>query len=647
MLSKLKSYVSSLDFQPSWLIFSVDTLVFFFVSLTVFFTQRELHIDSLHVGFISVVEFVLFGVMALFFTKSYCHVIRHISFTYIYSILKCIGIQLLLLFITDTLLIYFKLRLVSAIGFNLICATIVLVALVVYRYVIRYLFFVLTRNRKALHIGIFGAGSSGILLLDLLGKNKLYHAQVKVYFDDNKRKIGKKINQIPILDAKNMAHYIKVFELDEIIISPNIVTVERKEQLLQIANANGVALKVLADKRTWFVEHSTNTTLSSIDITDLLGRAPIKIDNHKIHSLLSGKSILVTGAAGSIGSELCRQIKKMGAAQIILLDQAESPLYELDIELKQDTTSKIIPILCDISNKNRLEIIFDQYKIDLIFHAAAYKHVPMQEEYPYEAFKCNIEGTYLLANLAMKHLVEKFVMISTDKAVNPTNIMGATKRSAEMYIQSCNQSPLKNNNIQFITTRFGNVLGSNGSVVPLFKKQIEKGGPVTVTHPEVTRYFMTISEACSLVLEAATMGKGGEIFVFDMGKPVKIIDLANNMIKLSGRVPHKDIKIEFTGLRAGEKLYEELLADSEICQETYHPLIKVANVRPADLKIVENHFGEIFTKMEKNDEYGMVRHLMSLVPEFKSTTARFSVIDNNNLIKPNNYNQFTQQPINI
>lgn len=628
MLNKFKSYVSTLDFQPSWLIFGIDVLVFFFTSTFVFVIQHEFNITLLSVTYVSVIEFVVLGVVALFLTKSYHYVIRHISYAYGYSILKCIGLQILLLCLSDNLWTHFKLRNDSAFNFNLLCAVIALVTLIVYRYAIRFLFAISSRNRKALRIGIFGAGSSGVLLLDLLGKNKLYHADVKVYFDDSKKRIGKQINHIPILEAKDMAHYIKSFELDEIIISPNVLSIERKEQLLNICNKSGVVLKVLADKKIWFADHDTSTKLNNIDITDLLGREPIKINNDKIHALLNGKTILVTGAAGSIGSELCAQILKMKPANLILLDQAESPLYELDFDLKKtDPTVRITPVLCDISNGQRLKLIFEQNPIDIIFHAAAYKHVPMQEQHPYEAFKCNIEGTYLLANLAMIHAVEKFVMISTDKAVNPTNIMGATKRTAEMYIQSCGKSPLRRNDIQFITTRFGNVLGSNGSVVPLFKKQIENGGPVTVTHPDVIRYFMTISEACNLVLEAATMGKGCEIFVFDMGQPVKIVDLANNMIRLSGRVPGQDIKVEFTGLRDGEKLYEELLADAEICQQTYHPLIKVANVRPQNHFYVEDHFAKIFTYMKDNNELGMVRQLKLLVPEFKSMHSRFSVLD--------------------
>jgi FlaA1/EpsC-like NDP-sugar epimerase len=643
MLEKFKSYVSRLDFQPAWLILGIDLLVFFFSSTFVFFFQREFNITALNVAYSNVLEFILFGVIALLVSKNHHYVIRHISYTYMYNVLRCIGVQVLLLYVADRLCVYFRLREDSALNYHLLSATFSLGMLMAYRYLIRFLFFVANKKRKALRIGIFGAGSSGVLMLDLLGNNKLYHADVKVYFDDSKKRIGKKINHIPIVDAADMEHYIKVFELDEVIISPNLVSLQRKEELLTITNKAGVVLKVLADKKLWFADHDKGTKLNNIDITDLLGRDPIKTNNEEVQSLLRNKSVLVTGAAGSIGSELCRQIVKAGPVHLILLDQAESALYDLDLDLKKiDDKVVITPVLCDISNEQRLNILFDTYNIDIVFHAAAYKHVPMQEQHPYEAFKCNIEGTYLLANLAMKHLVKKFIMVSTDKAVNPTNIMGATKRTAEMYIQSCNQSPLKNNDIQFITTRFGNVLGSNGSVVPLFKRQIEKGGPVTVTHPDVIRYFMTISEACNLVLEAAAMGKGGEIFVFDMGQPVRILDLANNMIKLSGKVPGVDIKVEFTGLRDGEKLYEELLADEEVCKETYHPLIKVANVRPQDYQDIIDNFKQIFSFMNANDELGMVRQLKLLVPEYKSMHSRFSEIDN--LLKDELLDEFDPLP---
>jgi FlaA1/EpsC-like NDP-sugar epimerase len=341
--------------------------------------------------------------------------------------------------------------------------------------------------------------------------------------------------------------------------------------------------------------------------------------------------VLVTGAAGSIGSELCRQIVHYGPKLLVMLDQAESPLYDIEQELKEQSTltpRKII--LADIRNRRKMKAVFRDVKPQVVFHAAAYKHVPMMENYPEESIKTNILGTKILADLSVLTNVERFVFVSTDKAVNPTNVMGATKRAAEMYVQALNNflnTHHRKFHTKFITTRFGNVLGSNGSVIPLFKKQILKGGPITVTHPEITRYFMTIPEACQLVLEAGVMGNGGEIYVFDMGQPVKIVDLARKMIQLSGKKVDEDIKIVYSGLREGEKLYEELLNDSETVKITHHPKIKIAQVCSSNYYKLDGQI-ELFNELiEKNSENEFVAHLKTLVPEFISNASRFEVLD--------------------
>lgn len=628
MLNKLKGYISKLDFQPAWLIFGIDVFMFFLAAAFVYLLQRYAKFSDLEVGYIPALQFVLTGIIALALSKSYDLVVRHTSSIGGLSLLKCMGIQVLIL----SACVYFDPLSYSWNGlvFNyyLLCSFLGLAFRITYRLLIRYIFFLSFKKKTTVKVGIFGAGALGVRMLDLLGENKLFHAEVLFFFDDNRKKVGKRINRIPVVDAADLHTYIKKYNLDQIIISPNDVSFERKEQLLQISNSTGATLKVLAREHSWFVDDHTTESLHDIDISDLLGREVIQVANDQITSLVKDRVILVTGAAGSIGSELCRQIFKEAPVKLILLDQAESALYELDLDLKkQNSCTTVIPVLCDISNERCLSQVFNLYKIDVIFHAAAYKHVPMQEQHPYEALKCNIYGTYLLANLAMANTVSKFIMVSTDKAVNPTNIMGATKRAAEIYIQACGASPVCRESIQFITTRFGNVLGSNGSVIPLFKKQIQSGGPVTVTHPDVIRYFMTISEACSLVLEAATMGKGGEIFVFDMGKPVKITDLAEKMIRLSGREPGRDIKIEFTGLRPGEKLYEELLKNEEIDLKTYHPKITIAQIDPLDYHDVSSQMAKIFKYMEESDEYQMVWQLKQLIPEFKSMHSRFCCLD--------------------
>jgi FlaA1/EpsC-like NDP-sugar epimerase len=370
--------------------------------------------------------------------------------------------------------------------------------------------------------------------------------------------------------------------------------------------------------------------LQNIKIEDLLERDPIVINNNQIRTQIKGKRVLVTGAAGSIGSEIVRQLLAYHPELIILCDQAETPLHSLELELHERKTNvNCIPYLADITNEQRIEDLFTQFQPQYVYHAAAYKHVPMMELCPSEAVKNNVLGTKLIADLAVKHYVERFVMVSTDKAVNPTNVMGASKRLAEIYVQGLSKETA--NSTKFITTRFGNVLGSNGSVINRFRDQILKGGPVTVTHPNITRYFMTIPEACQLVLEAGSMGNGGEIFVFDMGEPVTIADLAKKMIRLFGYIPNIDIDITYSGLRPGEKLYEELLSDAENTLKTYHEKIMIAKVREVTLKDIECRFAE-FRKLvnSSQNENELVALMKALVPEFISNNSVFESLDGSN-----------------
>jgi nucleoside-diphosphate-sugar epimerase len=396
-----------------------------------------------------------------------------------------------------------------------------------------------------------------------------------------------------------------------------------KQQFLieECLNLN-IEVQKVPDPKSWVNGEFSTKQLSKVPIDALLGRTPIQLNQEQLISSLNGKVVLVTGAAGSIGSGLVRELLKYDLKKLILLDQAESPLYDFENEIRNTSSIDLDFIIGDVCEKARMDKIFHTFHPEIIFHAAAYKHVPLMETNPSEAIQTNVMGTKNLVDLALKYNSEKFIFISTDKAVNPSNVMGASKRIAEMYAQQSNT----NNSCQFITTRFGNVLGSNGSVIPLFQKQIDQGGPVTVTDERITRFFMTIPEACQLVLEAFVMGKGGEIFVFDMGDSVKIIDLAKKMIQLSGLTLDKDISIQFTGLRPGEKLYEELLANEENTQATHHPKILIAHSRENDLDVIQkiNALAPLFD-LQDNDE--MVRQMKILVPEFISNNSAFEKLD--------------------
>ncbi len=394
---------------------------------------------------------------------------------------------------------------------------------------------------------------------------------------------------------------------------------EKVDKLL----SKSLKVKIVPPVKNWIDGTLEAAQIKEIKIEDLLGRKVINIENSLLKNEFDQKVILITGAAGSIGSEIARQVSNYNYTKLILVDQAESPLYDLQQEFKQEKKKEVAFIIADIREERRMTSIFKEYTPDIIFHAAAYKHVPLMENNPYEAVNVNVCGTRLVMDLSLKYNAEKFVMVSTDKAVNPTNVMGATKRIAEMYATSIQNK----GETKFITTRFGNVLGSNGSVIPLFKKQIEKGGPLTVTHKEITRYFMTIPEACQLVLEAGAMGKGGEIYVFDMGKSIKIFDLAQNMIQLSGLKYPEDIDIKITGLRPGEKIYEELLANDENTVQTYNDKIMIAKVRGFDLNSVQNEIIELCTISKSCNAIEIVKKIKSIVPEYKSQNSQYEALD--------------------
>jgi len=479
------------------------------------------------------------------------------------------------------------------------------------------------------HVFIFGAGSAGMITYNAIINDVKTNIHVLGFIDDNSRKIGKKINLLSVYSLNQISpKLIKKLAADEVIISvQNIESNRLLEVSTYLLNLN-LKVKIVPPIQNWINGDLSLGQIKDVNIEDLLGRTPINITNSTLTKEYENKTVLISGAAGSIGSEIVKNLIGYRNIKLILLDIAESPLYSLQQDLKLSGEGKFVAVIADIKDFKRLENIFQEYKPDIVFHAAAYKHVPLMEQNPYEAVHVNVCGTKNMANLSVANDVNKFVLISTDKAVNPTNVMGATKRIAELFVNCLKEK----SNTKFVTTRFGNVLGSNGSVIPLFKKQIEKGGPLTVTHKEITRYFMTIREASQLVLEAATMGKGGEIFVFDMGESIKIMDLAKNMITLSGFHFPNEIDIEVIGLRPGEKIYEELLANGENTLKTYHNKIMIAKTKAFNIKKIESDISALCSMITKQSNVDIVCKMKKLVPEYISQNSTFEVLDdiNNN-----------------
>lgn len=479
-------------------------------------------------------------------------------------------------------------------------------------------------SRAKTSVIIFGAGESGIITKRTLDRDAGMKYKVLAFIDDEEKKSGKKLEGITIYSFNNLEELLKENNVAHLIISVQNISPERKEEIVETCLKYKTKILNVPPVSSWINGELSFKQIKKIKIEELLERTPIKLDTENIKKQTADKTILITGAAGSIGSEIVRQLSKFNPKKLILVDIAESPLYEIEIELQNIFHLRSFEIIiADIRNKERMETVFKKYSPQVVYHAAAYKHVPMMEYHPMEAIQTNVLGTKILSDLAVKYEVEKFVMISTDKAVNPTNVMGASKRIAEMYVQSLNT----NSSTKFVTTRFGNVLGSNGSVIQLFRQQIEKGGPITVTHPDITRYFMTIPEACQLVLEAGAMGNGGEIFLFDMGQSVKISDLAKKMVLLAGLTLGKDIQIIYTGLRPGEKLYEELLATKENSIPTHNPQIMAGKVREHDYSNVSEKISGLISLLHKQDSKEIVMKMKEIVPEFKSQNSVYEELD--------------------
>ncbi|WP_416410072.1 polysaccharide biosynthesis protein [Empedobacter falsenii] len=519
----------------------------------------------------------------------------------------------------------------SVIFVHLFISTVVMViARLYYKWIYDYFF---SKNKAQQKILIYGAGDSGLITRDILQNDTQFNYKVVGFIDDKPSKIGTFIDGVKIYSINDIDNkFIERNDISEIIISIQNIKTNQLLNLSKSLEDLNVNIKIIPPISNWIDGTYKPAQIKQLKIEDLLGRESIKLKNPIINENVQGKVILVTGAAGSIGSEISRQLAMMDFAQLILIDQAESALYDVQQSLKNEISeekqNRIDYIVSSVRDRKRMLSLFDKYHPQIIFHAAAYKHVPLMERFPYEAINTNIYGTKIIADLANEFGAEKFVLVSTDKAVNPTNVMGATKRVAEIYVNCTNEKSKTN----YIVTRFGNVLGSNGSVIPLFKRQLENGGPLTVTHPDITRFFMTIPEACQLVLEAAIMGKGGEIFVFDMGESMKIIDLAKRMIRLSGFKYPEEIDIKIVGLRPGEKIYEELLANDENTVKTHHEKIMIAKVNTNKCQDNKKLIEELCLMSSTIEKHEQVMHLVAkikeIVPEFKSQNSEFEKLDN-------------------
>lgn len=618
---------------PGWIMLAFDIILFLaaFAVAEIFawrfqghMTWRAVWFNLAICGSITLVFFYIF--------KTYRNIVRHMGLNDIYRMLvACVFMALscgFLNFMNNQLKVVPTLNnVIPSYWLTIMLYSMLALLLLLERFMILYIYNqYFKRRRREVNVVIYGAGAAGVIANNALKQDIHVEYKVICFIDDDKSKVNQQLDSVPVMRARDVLNkkFIEQKRISQIIIAIPTIRLMHKQAITNRALDLGLTVKAVPHISMWMNGTFNATQIQDIKIEDLLEREPIKIDNINVVREVLDKTVLVTGAAGSIGSEICRQLLQYKPKQIIMLDQAESPLYDLQFELKNNEPYKkyvdsMVFVIANVKDQPRMEEVFEMYRPNLVYHAAAYKHVPFMEENPYEAIYVNVFGSKNVADLAIKYGAEKFVMVSTDKAVNPTNVMGATKRMAEIYIQSRSTE-----RTHFVTTRFGNVLGSNGSVIPLFKKQLAAGGPLTVTHKDIIRYFMTIPEACNLVLEAGAMGEGGDIFVFDMGKPVKIYDLATKMIQLSGL---KGIEIKEIGLRPGEKLYEELLATKENNIPTYHPKIMRAEVRKYPLEDIDREYGELLDIMYTLDDRQIVAKMKSIVPEFISNNSIYCELD--------------------
>lgn len=612
---------------PVWIIFIADLFLCFLAIWSAYMLRFNFRIPEVEIETFPRVFTVILLIRSISFllSRTYKGIIYYTSSKDAERIFLTISAGALLLMLANPVYAYFSGVYVVPYSIIILDAILSIFFMSSMRMVAKLFYSEIINFRKEKYkVIIYGAGETGMMAQKAIEKDASAKYSVVGFIDQDPKLIGKKIQGHSIHAPEDLDLLLTHGDIKLLIIAIDKLQPSKKQEIIDVCLTNNVKVLNVPPLNRWIKGELSFKQIKKINIEDLLEREPINLSQDAIASKINGKTILITGAAGSIGSEIVRQLTKFSPAKLYLLDQAESALYDLENELKAlEHSVPYETIIADVRSRRRMRKVFDYCQPQVVFHAAAYKHVPLMELNPSEALLTNIKGTKTLADLAVEYKVSDFVMISTDKAVNPTNVMGASKRISEMYVQALSAV----SNTKFITTRFGNVLGSNGSVIPLFNKQIERGGPVTVTHPDITRFFMTIPEACQLVLEAAASGKGGEIFIFDMGKSVKIVDLAKKMIKLSGLTLDKDIEIIYTGLRPGEKLFEELLNDTENTIPTHHPQIMKAKVVPEDYVTINQQVESLIHLFDQQDNLQIVSAMKAMVPEYISNNSEFELLD--------------------
>lgn len=635
VIEKLWNWYLSANALPYWVILAIDIFICYFSGLFVFWLYSHGALAWSYIALFSktILIYMIFNLIGFRIFHTYSGIIRYSSFVDLQRVGLAMLSSLIVAEAMHYVIYYWDLDFIRLQGRQIAAMYLVAtIGMMLFRIVVKSLYDVLFNTGGGMRTLIYGVKDGGIGLAKSIRSSKPNKFTLKGFIAHDSTFKGRILmgEKVYIVDD-DLAEIIRELKINAVLVSPLQNERFRDDQKLQdVLLSQGVQIFMSEGEKEWSQDDDySNVQLKEISIEDLLPRDQIRVDMDSIGALLRGKKIMITGSAGSIGSEMVRQIAIYNPAELILIDQAETPQHNIRLMMHFEWPNITAhTIVASIANADRMDKIFQTYKPDYVFHAAAYKHVPMMENNPSESIQNNVWGTKVIADLSVKYGVKKFVMISTDKAVNPTNVMGCSKRICEIYCQSLNKMINEQANgkpvTQFVTTRFGNVLGSNGSVIPLFEKQIKAGGPVTVTDPKIIRFFMLIPEACKLVLEAGTHGSGGEIFVFDMGKPVKIADLAKRMIKLSGA---KNVEIKYTGLRAGEKLYEEVLSTTENTLPSFHEKIRIAKVREYDFKEVEAQINSLISLSHTYDDMAIVEKMKEIVPEYVSNNSKYSVLD--------------------